>query len=118
MLPSEGRRLFREAELPLEIVKYDPVVHGDEMRYLATGLIGALISIPEIESISGPELGSRIPIVVIYINKDWLRMYIDPVVEVTGKNSEHRHVTAYTWEGGRTRIDTSELLYAPWQRLV
>ena len=115
MTPTEGRRLFYEAELPKEIVDYDHELHGEEMRYLATGLIGALISISEIESLSGPELGSRIPLVVLAVKGDWLRMYVDPKVDVQG---EHRVVSALSWAGDKMKLITKDLPYAPWRRIV
>jgi len=116
MTPAKGRELFAEAELPDTVVEYDPVLHFEEMRYLATGLIGALISLSSIESISGPELGSRIPLVVLGIQGDWLRIFVDP--KVRKKKGGHRDVTAYSLSNKRIRFYTRDHMFAPWRRIV
>lgn len=111
---DEGVALYREGVDPVRLVYYDPEEHSEEMKDLATGLIGAMLKL-DLPSASGPEFGSRIPLVVTYVPGDVIRIMIDPIMK---KGSKHIKLTAFSYTGEQMVVDTSTLWYAPWELLV
>lgn len=111
---DEGVALYQKGVDPVRLVYYDPEEHSEEMKDLATGLIGAMLKLG-LHSASGPEFGSRIPLVVTYVPGDVIRIMIDPIMK---KGSKHVKLTAFSYTGERMVVDTSTLWYAPWELLV
>ena len=99
--------MYEESDPPERVVRYDDVEnmqeHIEEVHDLATGLIGALLQL-ELDSISGPEIGSEIPMVVINVEDDLIRILVDPVIIEEGRN--HLTVSALSYVGERLYIDT------------
>lgn len=120
--PQEGEEAYRNGRLSSYVVCYDHEQHGEEMMDLATGLIGALLRL-KLPSISGPEIGSPIPMVVTYVDGDLLRIFIDPHVEPFGeeiatgikgmkKARQHVELTALSYQGEPMYLNTADLDYA------
>lgn len=107
LLPKDAVAMYNESDPPERVVRYDDVEniqeHLEEIHDLATGLIGALLKL-ELDSISGPEIGSEIPMVVINVDDDLIRILVDPVIIEEGRN--HLTVSALSYVGERLHIDT------------
>jgi len=112
--------LYLNSTPPIPYPDYEHDTHGEEMRDLATGLIGAVIRL-HLHSASGPEFGSRIPLLVTYVPGDIIRIYVDPEIETYGKllpvpnrrgikkAREHVTLTALSYQGEQLRLDTESL---------
>lgn len=128
LLPEEAERAYREGKPSPYVLAYDPDVHEEAMKDLATGLIGALLRMG-LEYISGPEIGSPIPMVVTNVRGDMLRIFIDPYVEGYGpevacnlprmkKARQHAELTALSYQGEGMYFDTGELTHIDGSRLA
>lgn len=106
MTPDEGVRRYFEAELPSSVRNYHPESDDEDMKDLATGLIGAMLKL-KLPSLSGPELGSDIPLVVLYIPGDLIRILVDPHIK---KEQYSYRVTALSYTGEFMLLDTSDVM--------
>lgn len=111
---DEGVRLYKESGPPSHLLDYNPDVHEQDMKDLATGLIGAMLKL-SLPSISGPQLGSPIPMIVTHVPGDLLRIFVHPQIK---KDGEHVVLTAFSYTGEMMTLDTRDLDYVPWEQLV
>ena len=122
LLPSEAKEAYLNGEPSSSLVMYDPDIHQEEMMDLATGLIGAMLQL-RLDSISGPEIGSKIPIVVTNVDNDIIRILIDPYIDAYGEEVEcnlprmkkarkHVELTALSYKGEGIYLNTEDLYYA------
>lgn len=89
----------------------------EDVRDLATGLIGAQLRL-RLPSLSGPELGVGIPLLVTNVPGDILRIFIAPVIEAYNEDGqEFVRLTARAYTEERMALDTAELWYTPFQSL-
>lgn len=122
LLPDEAVQRYVRRPTDIPVVHYDPEIHEEEMKAVAVGVIGALLKMDKVDSVSGPQVGSRIPIVALKVPGDVIRIYIDPYMEAYGrpvrtgmahikKAQEHVELTALTYGGDGLLVDTAEMSY-------
>ena len=108
MTPKEAIKRLRSKQRPLEILDYNPVEHEEEMQDMMTGLAGAVLSLG-VPSLSGPQIGSRIPAVVT--NTDVIRLFIiDEVYEMKKEKPRAISFGAFTYTGEYEQFDTDHML--------
>lgn len=116
MTADEGVRAYMEGTPSSFIVPYNPQEHEEAMMDLITGLIGAMLKL-NLGSLSGPELGSTIPVVVTNVPGDILRILIAPDITPYGpwyqtnnmnikKAREFVKLTALSYRGDLLKLDT------------
>jgi len=121
MSVKEGVRRYRKGAPPTEVVEFDPEVHMEEWKDLATGLIGTLLRL-ELPSICSFDLGHRIPAVVTNVPDDIIRVFVDPFVEPFGrrlrKGREFVELTALSYLGEPIYMNTKDLWYVNYRDLA
>ena len=112
--PSEGVELYHNSSIPSSpLIKFDPGVHLEEMRDLLTGLLGAMFLL-DLPSLSGPELGSSMPLVVTEVPGDYIRIFVDPKMKFYNEKG-HKFVklAAFNYSGLAVVLDTREWAFGP-----
>lgn len=118
MLPAEGEAAYRSGARPPYLLVYDPPLHREEMEDVATGAVGAALR-TGVWSVSGPEVGSRIPIVVCNIPGDLLRIFVDPIITpYKRKARQYVKLAALNYRGDDIKIDTYDMSYTKYEELA
>lgn len=124
---SEGVAAYLAGNKATTLVHYDPEQHEEQMKAVVTGVAGAMLKLG-LRSLSGPEIGSSIPVVVTNVPGDVIRIFVDPYVEAYGpeeatqvpyikKAREHVELTALTYTGEGLLLDTAEMGYTNYKDL-
>ena len=99
-------RRFFESPPPPFILPYIPDEHEEARLHLTTGLVGALLRL-KLPSLSGPEIGSPLPIVVTHVPGDLIRIFVDPKIKTYKKEGrEFVRLTALAHTGEAMSLDT------------
>ena len=116
--PQEAEELFFEAPPPKELVEYDPTEHTENMKDLVPGMIGAALRL-KLRSISGPEIGSPLPVVATLVPRDLIRILVDPtIVSYKRKGREFVRLDALSYQGELLVLDTADLYYGPFDEVT
>jgi hypothetical protein len=102
----------------------DPETEWEQVHDLATGLIGALLRL-KLHSLSGPQIGSGLPLLVTSVPGDWLRIFFAPVIKPYGdevefnhdhikKGKEHVRLSSLSYTGELMRFDSKRVWYGPY----
>jgi hypothetical protein len=124
LLPKDAVARYVAKPAPIELVYYNPQEHRKEMREVCTGVAGALLKLADegIYSVSGPQIGSRIPIVCTLVPRDIIRIFVDPFIEPHGapvrtgkryirKALEHCRLTYFSFKGEPLLMNTCYMRY-------
>jgi hypothetical protein len=112
LTPAEAVKLYEKEDPPERVFRFDDIEDLTEDKLgqihdLATGLIGAMLKL-ELQSLSGPEIGSELPLVVSNVKDDVIRIFISPIVIEEGQ--DYIVISALNYEGDRMVLDTREML--------
>lgn len=79
------------------------------MKDLVTGLVGLCLK-KRLDFLTGPQIGSTLPVMVINLPHCMPQILIDPEIEY--KKGPHVVVSALSYQGETMRIDTKRVTYA------
>lgn len=124
LTPVQAVARYVRRPTDVALVHYAPELHLEEMKAVCTGVVGAVLSgkADDTHSVSGPQVGSRIPIVATLVPGDVIRIFIDPYVDTYGGKVQtgyshiraafkHVILTYYTYKGEPTLMDTGRMDY-------
>jgi hypothetical protein len=124
LTPTEAVARYVRRPKNVALVHYAPELHLEEMKAVCTGVVGALLSgkADDTHSISGPQVGSRIPVVGTLVPGDVIRIFVDPYVDTYGGKvqtgythirvaEKHVILTYYTYQGEASIMDTGRMDY-------
>jgi len=124
LLPKDAVDRYVANPAPMELVYYHPYHHREEMRAACVGIAGALLKLNKegVYSVSGPQVGVRIPIVCTLVPRDIIRIFVDPYVDGYGdviptgmkhirKAHEHSTITYFTFRGEASLMYTERMNY-------
>lgn len=106
---GEAVTRYEDGARPSEVVDYDWEIHYDEMMDTMPGLIGACLAL-DLPALTGPEIGSPLPIMVLNVPRFMPQIIIDPYLEQ--RKGPHVIVSALTYQGESMKINTSRISYA------
>jgi len=99
------------------MVSFDVEEHLEQAKDITTGLIGALLEL-DLSSISGPEIGSGLPVVVTHLYPDYIRIFVDPKIEsYKEEGREFVRLSAFSYLGDKMMFDTIEWTFGPYKRI-
>ena len=112
LTPAEAEASFREGKLALPLLPFNPEEHMPEVERIVPGMIGVLLrSDGIIESISAPQIGVPLPVIVTAVDGDYIRIFVDPSILPYRDKKGRQHVLAVglSLQGDSLLFDTSEV---------
>jgi hypothetical protein len=107
LTPAEAEAAFLSGNVASSLTTFDPVADVEAMQRFVPGLIGCLLR-QELVSISSPQIGESLPVIVTAIPGDYLRIFVDPSMAFHGTDVD---VLCFTYHGEGMYFSTTEVLH-------